>query len=203
MPRAKQTSFIEARSIGQARGEGLLFKELDLSLQAGGALRIVGENGSGKTTLLKILCGLLQPDAGRVKVTARHFLGHKNALAEELTVEEMLGWYQCVLPAASCADFAPAALTINEATTRFGLTPDLPCGKLSAGQAKLCCLAKLLVIPRPLWILDEPFVALAPPRQEIVCTMFDQHRRAGGGIIYSDHSDCYPNADAFILAEFR
>ena len=167
-------------------------------------MRIVGENGSGKTSLLKILCGLLQPDEGRVMATAAmHFLGHKDALAEELRVEEMLRWYECVVPAAIRADFAPEALSIGKALAHLGLTPDILCGKLSAGQAKLCCLAKLLVIPRPVWILDEPFAALAPPRQELVRAMFDRHRQEGGGLVYSDHGGCYPAADALILADFR
>ena len=45
-----------------------MFDGLDLEIEAGRSLAIVGENGAGKTTLMKLLCRLYDPDAGRVTV---------------------------------------------------------------------------------------------------------------------------------------
>ena len=48
------------------RGERLVFRDLDFSVPAGGALVLAGPNGSGKSTLLRLLAGLLRPAAGRL-----------------------------------------------------------------------------------------------------------------------------------------
>jgi ATP-binding cassette, subfamily B, bacterial len=45
-----------------------VYRDLDLQLRAGESIAIVGANGAGKTTLVKLLCGLLEPDAGRIEV---------------------------------------------------------------------------------------------------------------------------------------
>ena len=51
-------------SFGYSASQGLVLKNVNLSVDQGACLSILGESGSGKTTLLKIMCGLLKPDSG-------------------------------------------------------------------------------------------------------------------------------------------
>ena len=53
-------------SFGYSASQGLVLKNVNLSVDQGACLSILGESGSGKTTLLKIMCGLLKPDSGSV-----------------------------------------------------------------------------------------------------------------------------------------
>ena len=53
-------------SFGYSASQGLVLKNVNLSVDQGACLSILGESGSGKTTLLKIMCGLLKPDSGTV-----------------------------------------------------------------------------------------------------------------------------------------
>ena len=164
-------------------------------------MRIVGVNGSGKTSLIKILCGLLAAEEGTIRVpTFLHYLGHKDALADELTAAEMLLWYQSILSDNGKHNIpSPDAILARLNLQDLGR---LPCGKLSAGQRKLVCLARLLLLPRPLWILDEPFASLAPAAALLIRDLLNEHRAGGGGLIYSDHSDFYGETNELCLSEF-
>ena len=192
---------IGAENLRCRRGGKLLFAGVSFRLKRGEALRIVGANGSGKTSLIKILCGLLVAEEGTIRAKASlHYLGHKDALADELTAAEMLLWYQSI-----SSDTGKHNTPSSDAIfARLNLRDigRLPCGKLSAGQRKLVCLAKLLLLPRSLWILDEPFASLAPAAVLSVRTLLNEHRASGGGLIYSDHSDFYDKTDELCLSEF-
>ena len=57
---------LTAEDVAVFRGERLVFRDLSLTVPAGGALVLAGPNGSGKSTLLRLLAGLVRPAAGRV-----------------------------------------------------------------------------------------------------------------------------------------
>lgn len=192
------------------RGGRLLFAGLDCRLGPGGALVLTGPNGSGKSSLLRLLATLLQPAAGRltwggVPVAANapayraalHYVGHLDAAKPALTVREMLGFWAALRGAA-----APAAET---GLAAFGLEAmsDWPCRWLSAGQRRRLALARLLVAPAPVWLLDEPTAALDADGEARLVTAIAEHRAAGGRVALATHQPiAIPDAAHIELHDF-
>ena len=176
------------------RGGRPVFSRLTFRLGAGEALGVVGPNGAGKSTLLRVLAGLLPGVSGSVRldppdpddedkpVAERvHYLGHSDALKGALTAAENLAFTGVL---------AGGALgSPHDALGRFGLAhvADLPCAYLSAGQRRRVALARLLVAPRPLWLLDEPTTALDTASQGVLVAIMREHLGRHGMIVVATH----------------
>lgn len=186
---------LRADSLFCERDERILFSQLSFSLYAGQLLQIRGSNGSGKTTLLRILCGLNQDYEGElywqgepiveqrdVFQAALLYIGHRSGVNRILTPRENLTW--------SSAMHAPVApQRISEALARVGLRgfDDIPCRNLSAGQNQRVALARLLISPARLWILDEPFTTLDVHGVSMLETILGEHARQGGAVLVTTH----------------
>lgn len=176
------------------RGERLVFAGLSLLLPPGGALVLTGANGSGKSSLLRLLATLLMPVSGRllwggvpvgediaVYRARLHYVGHLDAIKPALGVRETLGYW------AAARDVRAPAL--DAALAAFGLdrVADWPCRWLSAGQRRRLALARLLVIPAPVWLLDEPAAALDADGEARLAEAIATHRRNGGRVAVATH----------------
>ncbi len=182
----------QARGLAGARGERWLFDGLDLALGPGEVLVVTGPNGTGKTTLLRILAGLLpaaegavgwepQPEDGRVVL---HYLGHQNSVKGALTVAQNLAFWQRLagVDDAAATAAAQAAFALDDLV-------DLPARVLSAGQQRRLALARLVAIPAPLWLLDEPTTALDAGSVKAFADAVAAHRDRGGMAILATHQD--------------
>ncbi len=179
------------------RGDRLLFSEIDLRLEAGGLLNVRGPNGSGKSSLLRMLCGLVLPEAGEITWQDQNirnnedyfrsltYLGHLNGIKEELSGIENLR-ITCGL-----AGFDIDEDTAFGALERIGLEgrEHLPAKVLSQGQRRRVMLARLLVAETPLWILDEPLVALDTDAIGFMRSLFELHLEKGGMMILTTHQE--------------
>ena len=178
------------------RGERALFSGLDLQLFAGQCLHIRGENGVGKTSLLRLLTGLASPDCGEVlwygqpikkQASEYHskllFLGHRDALKEDLSAIENLRMYAAIDGITLSEQDAFASLW------RFGLKgrEDLPVNCLSAGQKKRVLMARMLTRRAQLWILDEPFNALDTHAVGELQALIVEHLQGNGLVVLTSH----------------
>lgn len=192
------------------RGTQTLFTDLSLRLDAGQWLYLQGENGAGKTSLLRILAGLALPAAGTVSWQGTPigkqrsdyhadmlYLGHHASLKEDLTLTENLRG----LMAMDGLKVSDAA--IREALTRMGLAKrqHLPARVLSAGQKRRGLLARLLLRPARLWILDEPFNALDVKAIADLQDCLKAHLQHDGMIVLTSHQtpDLGSDAAGFVL----
>ena len=187
---------LEVSNLECIRGERSLFAGVGFRLDAGELLSLQGSNGSGKTSLLRILCGLAHPAAGDVRWRGEPigalgedyrrelcYLGHHNAIKEELTPLENL------LAAAHLADEDLDEGAALDALELVGLAgrEELACRYLSQGQKRRVALARLVNERRPLWVLDEPYVALDAAAIELVAGLIGAHLQRGGLAVLTTH----------------
>lgn len=184
-----------AEDLACRRSERLLFRNLNFTLAAGQVLLLRGPNGSGKSSLLRLLAGLLPPEAGTLNWRGKNvaqdrssyradlaYLGHLDALKPQLLVRENLQFW---------ADLVGGSVAVGAALAKVGLaaSAEIPAQQLSAGQRRRFGLARLLLKPVPIWLLDEPSTALDTAGQKLVLDLVSRHRAAGGLAIISSHDD--------------
>jgi heme exporter protein A len=184
---------LEAIDLTARRGSLLLFSRLRLRVEAGRALVVTGRNGSGKTTLLRMLAGLTRPEEGRVTWNgapidgSMHaqsvYAGHAPALKDELTVEENLRSLASLAGEHAADDAIANAL----ASVDLNEQRPLPARVLSQGQRRRIGLARLALLPRPLWILDEPATALDAAGLASLAQLVAQRLRDGGIVVAATH----------------
>ncbi len=187
------TPLLQVSALTYTRNSEAIFGPLDFSLHAGEVVLIEGDNGSGKTTLLKVLCGLLEPSSGDVLLHGTPLtlarlshqvalLGHLLGLKMELSTLQNLHF-------AVGMGGVRSGITPRLALASVGLEgyEDQPLRSLSAGQKKRVALARLLLVPAALWLLDEPYANLDRGGIELVNRVLDNHARRGGAALITSH----------------
>lgn len=179
--------------ISVERGGRLVLSDLSFSVSAGEVLVLSGRNGVGKTSLLRTVAGFLRPRSGRITLDGGdlehelgeqcHWVGHLNAVKGSLTVAENLTFWSRLLARTEPSPLAPA-LNAFDLTT----LADIPARTLSQGQTRRLALARLLVAPRPIWLLDEPSVTLDSASQRLLANCIDRHTAEGGLVVAATHA---------------
>lgn len=157
-----------------------LFDDLTVTLGPGDCLELRGPNGSGKSTLLRAVVGLYPDFAGTIEAAESLYLGHRPGIGSLLTAEENLRWY---------ASLKPGGASVGEALERVGMAgyERVACQHMSAGQQRRVALARLVLCPAQLWLLDEPLTALDRDGQTLVRTLIGDQRGRGGAVLCATH----------------
>ena len=203
-------SLFEGRDLTCERGQRQVFTGLGFALSPGGTLLLTGPNGSGKSSLLRVMAGLLRPIAGQLTWASQNvaedpeshnarlqYLGHQDAVKPVLTAAENLTFWAGLRG-------HPGADT-QQALERFGLghLAQVPGRMLSAGQKRRLALARLLVSPAELWLLDEPSVGLDEASLDSLGAEIARHLSGGGRIVAATHVRLpIDNAENLSLGEF-
>lgn len=187
------------------RGERRLFSDLNVKVESGTLLAVVGENGSGKTSLLRIFSSLLPPEEGSVLWEGEDihqlkelysgrltYIGHLNGIKDDLTPLENL------MSVMALAGEVCSRIEGQEALEAIGLKRPihrLPSKVLSQGQKRRVALARLWLSTRPLWLLDEPFTSLDAASTGIVTQRLHAHLQRGGLGVIVTHQEVNLPAD--------
>ncbi len=182
---------LEVDRLTCSRGERDVFAGLSCAAGGGEALLLKGPNGAGKTTALMCIAGIVPAAEGAVRWPGRdpeerpgtdlHFIAHHPAVKPALTVAENLRFWADV--------HGGHAAAVGPALEEAGLAhaADLEAVCLSAGQTRRLALARLLVAPRPVWLLDEPTAALDAAGDAWVGRLIDDHLDRGGLVVAATH----------------
>jgi heme exporter protein A len=193
---------IAVDNLALERGGWRLFEGLSFTAAPGAHLALTGANGAGKTSLLRALAGFLRPAEGTIRFDgaapediqhSMHVLGHRDGLKGALDVRAHVRFWAGLLAGDAETDAVLA---------RVGLTrvADLPARVLSAGQGRRLALARLLVAPRPVWLLDEPAASLDASGKALLETLIAEHCTGGGAVIAAVHEPLGAPTDTVRLA---
>ncbi|MFK7864417.1 MAG: cytochrome c biogenesis heme-transporting ATPase CcmA [Pseudohongiellaceae bacterium] len=188
-------TMLTARDLCCERDDRVLFNRLNFSLEEGQVMQVKGSNGSGKTTLLRILCGINDGFEGEIfwygedtracteeYAASLLYIGHRVGVNKVLTPLENLAW--------SCSLHAEVdQQALLEALKEVGLRgfEYSSCFGLSAGQQQRVALARLLLSPAKLWVLDEPFTTLDVTGVALLEGLLAAHAGSGGSVLVTTH----------------
>ncbi|MGC4941259.1 ATP-binding cassette domain-containing protein [Kribbella sp. DT2] len=210
---------LELRGISKNFGAVAALTDVDLSVDAGQVVAIVGDNGAGKSTLVKVLSGVHAPDAGTIgfegrEVTingpaAAHKLGIATvfqdlALCENLSVVENLFLGRELGP----YRLDDVAMEVRSWELLRQLSAKLPAvripvASLSGGQRQTVAIARSLLGDPKVVVLDEPTAALGVAQTTEVLNLIERLRENGHGVVMISHNMADVRAVADQVAVLR
>jgi ABC-2 type transport system ATP-binding protein len=187
---------IEVSGVTKTFGAKRAVDQLDLHVRAGELFAFLGPNGAGKTTTIKMVCGLLSPSSGTVRIggypatspEARQLLAYvpdQPYLYEKLTGREFLRFVVEMYG----LDRRFAARRLAELIETFEMADyvDELCENYSQGMKQRVVFASALVHDPKALIVDEPLVGLDPRSARIVKDLFVAQARSGVAVLMSTH----------------
>ncbi len=189
-------SYLEIRGVKKSFGLKPVLRGVDLSLNTGQRMALLGANGAGKTTLLRILAGLARPGSGTITLAgldltrqarqAQHtigFVAHQPYLYEELTALENLIFF------ARMYEVEQPQMRATLLLQRFGLEKKARerTRALSRGQVQRLALARALLHSPQLLLLDEPDTGLDQEGLSLLTELLHEHHGRGGTLLFTTH----------------
>jgi len=162
-------AFLELANVSKSFGNLSVLREINLSIEKGEFVAIVGYSGSGKTTLISLIAGLLHPDAGAIDLDGKPITGpgpERGVVFQNYSLLPWLSVYENVALAVAQVfpKYSPDELRAH--TERFiamvNLTParDKRPRELSGGMRQRVSVARALAMQPEILLLDEPLSAL-------------------------------------------
>lgn len=186
---------IEIDSLCKSFGEAIALREMSFTVGAGELFGFVGSNGAGKTTTMRIILGVLDADAGQVRIDGRPvdlhvrrrigYMPEERGLYPRMKVGEQLSY----LARLHGVPRRRAAVAADAWLGRLGVAGrrDDEVQKLSLGNQQRVQLAAALVHDPEVLVLDEPFAGLDPVAVEIMSQVLTEQAGKGVPVVFSSH----------------
>ncbi|MBO6114648.1 MAG: ABC transporter ATP-binding protein [Lachnospiraceae bacterium] len=167
-----------------------VFTNLNLSLESGKIIGLLGPNGSGKTTLIKMLAGLLKQDAGEITINGQKvgpdtkavvsYLPERTYFNESLKIKNLVNMFKDFY-----ADFDEArAYHMMEL---LKIEPEMVFKKLSKGNKEKVQLIMVMSRRAKLYLLDEPIAGVDPAARDYILQTIITNYDTEGSILISTH----------------
>lgn len=190
----EKTTALETRDLAKDYGDGPALHPLNLRVEIGERVALIGHNGSGKTTLLRMCTGLLDPASGSVTVLGHRpgslearravsYLADTPTFYDDLSVREHLEYTARLHGFDDWADRADSLLDGLGIRER---ADDLP-SRFSRGLKQKAAIAIAFIRPFRLLLVDEPFVGLDAEGKEALLELFDRAADDGATLIVATH----------------
>ncbi len=188
--------YLEIIKLKKNYGLKPVLRGVDLVVEQGQCVALLGANGAGKTTLLRVLAGLAEPEGGQILINgqdmlhdaqqARHAIGfvtHQPYLYDDLTVTENLLFFARMYGVKQRQERAHALLE------RVGLLKraNERASALSRGQSQRLALARALLHSPRLLLLDEPDTGLDEEGIALLETILNEQTNNGGAVLFTTH----------------
>ncbi|MGA2158189.1 MAG: ABC transporter ATP-binding protein [Dehalococcoidia bacterium] len=191
-------TIVKLDKISKYYGSFAAVDELDLAVNKGEIVGIIGHNGAGKTTTLKMIVGLITPTAGSLTVMGQDiqknglkvkkslgYLPEENPLYENMTAQEYLAFFSDIygMPRKKAAERGESLLDSLKLEAGKKLI-----GEMSKGMKRKVSIARTLIHDPDLLILDEPNSGLDPLTSFFIIDYLKNLPKEGKTIILSAHN---------------
>ena len=195
---------LKCTSLTKKYSSVLALNSIDLSIEPGKIIGLLGPNGSGKTTLIKLINGLLTPTSGTITINGSapgvntknvvSYLPDNTFLPLWMTVEQVVEYF-CDF----YNDFRPELA--YEMLERLGVDKKTRLKNLTKGNKEKVCLILVMSRNALLYILDEPIAAVDPATRDYVISTIINNYNHNASVIISTHiiSDIEPVLDEAIF----
>ncbi len=201
---------IQAKDLARNLNGELLFSGLDISVQSGEKIALVGDSGTGKSTVLNMLMGFEEPDEGSVQMDGSPVTDGRNRFLRErvawlpqkldLKVGSASALFHFPFQFKRNQGILPDKGEIGRVLRELGLSLsilDKGIDQISGGEQQRLILASIGLLKRDLYILDEPVSALDETNQERVIDHF--LRDPGKTVIASVHRSAWTDASDRVI----
>ncbi|MER9615818.1 ATP-binding cassette domain-containing protein [Mesorhizobium sp. M0207] len=214
---------IELRDISKSYGQVYALGGVNLSVDRGEVVGLIGDNGAGKSTLIKILSGVVKPTSGEILVRGKPVTGWNPARSRDAGIEtvfqdralavqqtivrnifmgrELTGWLGWLKVNKEIAEASRLMREIGFTSKVF--TPQSIVGQLSGGERQGVAIARAIYKKAELIVLDEPTTALSLTETAKVFHFVRQVRASGRSILFIGHNihHVFDIADRFVVLD--
>ncbi len=183
-------AILECKALSKHYGKVAALESVDLSIEAGRVVGLLGPNGSGKTTFIKLVNGLLTPTAGEVRVGGNRpgpaskalvaYLPDRDYLADWMSVEQQIRFF-----ADFYKDFDQEKA--REMLARLGVDPAQKFKTLSKGTREKVQLTLVMSRKAQLYLLDEPIGGVDPATRDFILDTIIRNYNPEAAVILSTH----------------
>ena len=183
-------SLLECRKLNKNYGGSFALNDIDLQIEPGRIVGLLGPNGSGKTTLTKLINGLLTPTGGEVLIDGRKpspetkaivsYLPERNALSEWMSAKQAMDYY---------ADFFEDFNRdkAKEMIRNLGLDEQARIKTMSKGTREKLQLILVMSREAKLYLLDEPIGGVDPATRDYILRTIISNYNENASVIISTH----------------
>ena len=184
------SELLKCEKLTKNYGGVIALNEVDLTVESGKIIGLLGPNGSGKTTLIKIINGLLTPTSGNIYINGNEpgiisktqvaYLPDSSYLNNWMTAGQIIKFFSDFY-----ADFRPQLAL--EMLARLGISPDAKLKNLSKGNKEKVCLILVMSRNALIYVLDEPIAGVDPATRDYVISTIINNYNPAASVIISTH----------------
>lgn len=186
----KMSELLKCVNLTKQYNDVTALKNINLSIESGKIIGLLGPNGSGKTTLIKLINGLLTQTEGNIFINGEKpgvqtkkivsYLPDNNFLNNWMTVEQIIEFFNDFFE-----DFRPElAYTMLQ---KLGIEKNNKLKHLSKGNKEKVCLILTMCRNALLYVLDEPIAAVDPATRDYIISTIINNYNPDASIIISTH----------------